>query len=58
MKQKGRCSIVPPSWLSVENLEQILSSEQQNAAFSEVPFHYLEIAFMLLDAYVFLNSMI
>lgn len=49
MKKKGRCSIVPPQWLSVDALEQVLKDEKENPAFSQVPFHYLEIAFMLLD---------
>ncbi|KAI8899114.1 hypothetical protein BC833DRAFT_587156 [Globomyces pollinis-pini] len=48
MKRKNKATIIPPSWLSVEKLKDNLQQEQTQSTFSELPFHYLEIAQMLL----------
>ncbi|KXN88630.1 DNA replication complex GINS protein PSF2 [Leucoagaricus sp. SymC.cos] len=49
LKQKRKCHIVAPRWLSVEYLQERLSLETSNPAFSELPFRYMEISKVLLD---------
>eukprot|EP00842_Homolaphlyctis_polyrhiza_P003610 jgi/Hompol1/424/HPOL_000141-RA len=49
LKSKDRCTIVPPEWLSTARLEEKLSNEKTEASFSELPLHFLEIGFALLD---------
>lgn len=42
--KKGKASIVPPEWLNVEELTNKLEEEKREIGFSNLPFHYLEIA--------------
>ncbi|OWY98286.1 DNA replication complex GINS protein PSF2 [Phytophthora megakarya] len=48
LKQLNKCRILAPSWLSVEYLTSRLEREKASEAFEELPFHYLEIASLLL----------
>ncbi|KAJ3562952.1 hypothetical protein NP233_g9258 [Leucocoprinus birnbaumii] len=49
LKQKRKCHIVAPSWLTVEYLQERLALETSNPAFSELPFRYMEISKVLID---------
>ncbi|BBG97972.1 PSF2 [Prunus dulcis] len=50
LKKRGKCTIRPPEWMSVENLTQILEAERESqAAFQVLPFHYVEISSLLFD---------
>ncbi|KAG8965747.1 DNA replication protein psf2 [Tulasnella sp. 419] len=50
LKSRRKCHIVPPTWLSVDILQQKLNEETSNEHFSELPFRYVEISKVLLDA--------
>ena len=50
LKRRGKCRIVAPDWLAPEQLEQTLAEERRNQdRFTPLPYHYLEIAFELLN---------
>ncbi|KAG7378868.1 DNA replication complex GINS protein PSF2 [Phytophthora pseudosyringae] len=48
LKQLNKCRILAPSWLSVDYLASKLEREKTSDAFEELPFHYLEVASLLL----------
>ncbi|CAH0486756.1 unnamed protein product [Peronospora farinosa] len=48
LKQLHKCRILAPSWLSVDYLTSRLEREKSSEVFEELPFHYLEIASLLL----------
>lgn len=50
-KQKLNCTIIPPTWLQLQSLENSLREEKADEKFSDLPFHWLQIAFTLLKAY-------
>eukprot|EP00271_Cylindrocystis_brebissonii_P023503 TRINITY_DN9782_c0_g1_i1.p1 TRINITY_DN9782_c0_g1~~TRINITY_DN9782_c0_g1_i1.p1 ORF type:complete len:179 (-),score=36.12 TRINITY_DN9782_c0_g1_i1:439-975(-) len=51
LKSRGKCTIQPPEWMSVEKLTATLQSERVSSReFQPLPFHYLEIANLLIDA--------
>ncbi|KDD73094.1 hypothetical protein H632_c2544p0, partial [Helicosporidium sp. ATCC 50920] len=46
--RRKKCSILPPAWMSIANLEDVLNLERQEASvFQPLPFHYIEIAHFL-----------
>ncbi|CAI8612237.1 unnamed protein product [Vicia faba] len=50
LRRRGKCSIVPPQWMSVEKLTQVLEEERDSQEMSEhLPFHYVEISRLLFD---------
>ncbi|KAI5578799.1 hypothetical protein BDE02_08G050300 [Populus trichocarpa] len=49
LKKRGKCTIRPPQWMSIENLAQFLELERDSHAFQPLPFHYLEISRLLFD---------
>ncbi|XP_015876885.2 DNA replication complex GINS protein PSF2 [Ziziphus jujuba] len=50
LKKRGKCSIRPPEWMSVESLTRILESERESQdVFQVLPFHYVEISKLLFD---------
>lgn len=49
LKQKRKCHIVAPSWFTVEYLQECITLETSNPAFTELPFRYMEISKVLLD---------
>uniref|UniRef100_A0A1J3IBS0 DNA replication complex GINS protein PSF2 n=1 Tax=Noccaea caerulescens TaxID=107243 RepID=A0A1J3IBS0_NOCCA len=50
LKRRGKCTFRPPSWLSVDNLTQILEAERESpSTFQALPFSYVEIARLLFD---------
>ena len=51
LKRRGKCRIVAPDWLAPEQLEETLAEERRNQdRFAPLPYHYLEVAFELLNA--------
>ncbi|KAH7916292.1 hypothetical protein BJ138DRAFT_1140013 [Hygrophoropsis aurantiaca] len=49
LKQKKKCQIVPPDWLSVDFLQDRLNQETSQQEFSNLPFRFTEIAKVILD---------
>ncbi|CAN1798303.1 DNA replication complex GINS protein PSF2 [Linum perenne] len=49
LKKRGKCTIRPPQWMSVENLTRVLEVERESHAFQPLPFHYVEISTLLFD---------
>ncbi|CAM0134867.1 DNA replication protein psf2 [Umbelopsis sp. WA50703] len=49
LKKNRKCTIVPPDWLNKEHLQDVLQQEEAHDAIQKVPFHYMEVAHMLLE---------
>ncbi|GMH04273.1 hypothetical protein Nepgr_006112 [Nepenthes gracilis] len=50
LKKRGKCTIRPPEWMSVETLTRILEAERDSPReFQPLPFHYVEISKLLFD---------
>lgn len=50
LKKRGKCSVRPPQWMSVEKLTQVLEAERDSQrVFEHLPFHYVEISRILFD---------
>ncbi|EWC46152.1 hypothetical protein DRE_04530 [Drechslerella stenobrocha 248] len=49
LRRQKRCNVVPPDWLTVENLERLVREESDSAAFSQMPWRWMEVAEILLD---------
>ncbi|KAJ6628926.1 DNA replication complex GINS protein PSF2 [Mycena sp. CBHHK59/15] len=49
LKQKKKCHIIAPEWLSVDYLLEKLSQETSQAEFTQLPFRFAEISRVLLD---------
>jgi GINS complex subunit 2 len=50
LKKLQKCKINPPEWLSIDYLKRVLEGEKQKSQqFETLPFHYIEIASVLLD---------
>ncbi|KAI9480343.1 MAG: DNA replication complex GINS protein PSF2 [Benjaminiella poitrasii] len=50
MKKNNKCNIICPDWLNIDVLKQRQEEEEKELEFSRLPFHYMELAQMLLDA--------
>jgi GINS complex subunit 2 len=48
LRKRGKCVIKIPHWLTVANLEQFSKLEREEPNLSNLPFHYVEIAHLLL----------
>ncbi|XP_047328144.1 DNA replication complex GINS protein PSF2 [Impatiens glandulifera] len=50
LKKRGKCTIQPPEWMSVDKLTQVLEAERDDKAVCQpLPFHYVEISRLLFD---------
>ncbi|KAF3915980.1 hypothetical protein AA313_de0208346 [Arthrobotrys entomopaga] len=49
LRKQKRCNIVPPDWLTVDNLERLVKEESESPAFSKMPWRWMEVAEILLD---------
>lgn len=49
LKSRGKCIIEPPSWLNIANISAKIEHEKTHSEFSSLPYHYIEIAHILLD---------
>ncbi|THU52820.1 hypothetical protein C4D60_Mb10t07960 [Musa balbisiana] len=48
LKERGKCDIRAPDWMSVDKLMQILEAERESPReFQPLPFHYIEISKLL-----------
>lgn len=53
LRQRQKCRIIPPDWMSVENLTDIKQEESDSAIFTPMPNpHYKEIAHLLFSVAV------
>ncbi|KAI7902145.1 DNA replication complex GINS protein PSF2 [Cokeromyces recurvatus] len=50
MKKNNKCSIICPDWLNIDFLKKRQEEEEKEQEFSNLPFHYMELSQMLLDA--------
>ncbi len=51
LRRAKYCRIVAPSWMAVGVLEDLLREEVEHRDdFAPLPFHYIEVATMLLNA--------
>ena len=48
LRKTGKCTIATPDWMTVPYLEQVVKDERESDLFSAMPFHYIEIAQLLL----------
>lgn len=50
LRKSRQCRIIPPQWMEVAWLEARLAEESENKDdFTTLPFHYLEIASVILE---------
>ncbi|WVR05846.1 DNA replication complex GINS protein PSF2 [Kwoniella sp. DSM 27419] len=50
LKRKRKCRIVPPAWLSVEQVQAVLKDERENLeGFMPLPRRFIEMSKVLLD---------
>lgn len=50
LKKRGKCTIRPPEWMSIDRLTQVLEAERDSPKeFQPLPFHYVEISRLLFD---------
>ncbi|CAD6566718.1 MAG: DNA replication protein psf2 [Cyphobasidiales sp. Tagirdzhanova-0007] len=50
LKKKKKCRIIPPLWFTLENLEAMLREETTGPDFAALPFNYMEMSRILLEA--------
>lgn len=48
LRKKGKCRIEIPEWMKPEYLEAKIAREKSQSEFENMPFHYMEIAQLLL----------
>ena len=51
LKKSNKCSIVRPTWMDPEFLQRHYQREKNEETFAPLPFHYQQIATILLEAY-------
>ncbi|EPS42727.1 hypothetical protein H072_3330 [Dactylellina haptotyla CBS 200.50] len=49
LRKQKRCNIVPPDWMTVDNLERLVREESETSDFSKMPWRWMEVAEILLD---------
>ncbi|TFK43744.1 hypothetical protein BDQ12DRAFT_675489 [Crucibulum laeve] len=49
LKLKKKCHIIAPEWLNIDYLQERLTRETTEPAFSDLPFRFAEISKVLLD---------
>ncbi|ORX42326.1 GINS complex, PSF2 component [Hesseltinella vesiculosa] len=50
MKKNQKCKLLPPPWLTVDHLTERLEQEETKDEFCALPFHYMEMAHMILES--------
>uniref|UniRef100_A0A914BW64 DNA replication complex GINS protein PSF2 n=1 Tax=Acrobeloides nanus TaxID=290746 RepID=A0A914BW64_9BILA len=48
LKKRHKCTIIPPDWLTIDELNRQIANENEHSAFSNVPKCFLEIAHIVL----------
>jgi GINS complex subunit 2 len=49
LRKRGMCTIIIPDWMTIAALEQRVIEERTQGTLSVLPFHYMEIAQLLLN---------
>ncbi|RYH06657.1 hypothetical protein EON65_42615, partial [archaeon] len=49
LKKRGKCKVLPPTWMSPTALQEAVEHERTQKSLGKLPFHYLEIAILLLQ---------
>jgi GINS complex subunit 2 len=50
LKKHGKCTLLLPAWLEPDSLTTEVENEISRPDFSKLPFHWLEIASLILNA--------
>uniref|UniRef100_A0A915ADN9 DNA replication complex GINS protein PSF2 n=1 Tax=Parascaris univalens TaxID=6257 RepID=A0A915ADN9_PARUN len=48
LRKRHRCEIIPPEWLTVDELKKIITAETESIGFSPLPRFFLEIAHIVI----------
>lgn len=48
LRKRGKCTIQMPEWMTILALEERVATERTQGTLSDLPFHYMEIAQLLL----------
>jgi GINS complex subunit 2 len=48
LRKRGKCMVITPDWMTIQSLEQRLAYERSENTLSDLPYHYMEIAQLLL----------
>ncbi|ORZ32407.1 hypothetical protein BCR44DRAFT_1440422 [Catenaria anguillulae PL171] len=49
LRKRGMCQVIPPEWLSADSLQEKVRQETTEEGFSDLPFHYMAMAKLLLE---------
>jgi hypothetical protein len=52
LRKRGKCIIIQPKWLTIENLSKILKKEKEIETISNIHFNYIEIGLILLKVFL------
>ncbi|KAI4383998.1 hypothetical protein MLD38_009773 [Melastoma candidum] len=53
LKKRGKCTVRPPEWMSVENSTWVLEADRDSEKeFQTLPFHYIEISRLLFTSQI------
>lgn len=50
LRKRGKCVIKMPEWMSADSLEQLVEHEKSRPMLGSLPFHFMEIAHLLLTS--------
>ena len=50
-KKNEKCKLHKPEWLSADTLERVLAAEKQDSVFQHLPFHYMEMAQVIMRSF-------
>jgi GINS complex subunit 2 len=48
LRKRGKCTVQIPEWMTVAALEARVTTERTQGTLSDLPFHYMEIAQLLI----------
>jgi GINS complex subunit 2 len=48
LKKQQKCTIIPPPWMDMEVLRAKVEEERKTSEFTEIEYHYMEIAQLLI----------
>lgn len=49
LKKQQKCTIIPPPWMDMEVLRGKVEEERKSTTFTEIEYHYMEIAQLLIS---------
>ena len=50
-KKNEKCKLHKPEWLTADTLERVLAAEKQDSVFQHLPFHYMEMAQVIMRSF-------